>query len=268
MKNTLINWYINSGGGSSYDSGYQAILDRAENQSFAHPSSSVKSAQNDLYVSLNDAGILAKLDILYIFANDQSGGFWKINWITPSSYQCTEDAGAVTKSLEGIKGNGTSTYANTNFNPSTNGVQTTSGSHSFGHQIYTIATVGSGYNFGYRDAAVSSQYLYSGGSSNFVYRNHGLSAGGTYTGGVSDDDYIHVAQPTTTLYVNGSPVYSPGGSFGALANISLRLGQAQGPSGGYGNALFSHFYMGADLSASEISDIYTAFNTYKTAIGI
>lgn len=102
------------GGGSStlgsYSSEYQAIL--TAGSGFTRPSSAEQTLQNQLIIDLKSAGIWAKLDAFYMFANnitDSTGAFARINWKTPSAnYGSSQGSGLPTISAKnGFTGNGT-----------------------------------------------------------------------------------------------------------------------------------------------------------------
>jgi hypothetical protein len=67
----------------SFDSDYQAVLDYAVLNSISLPSSSVKTAQNDLMISLKAAGLFSKMDVFHNFANNDTvnDDFKKICWV-------------------------------------------------------------------------------------------------------------------------------------------------------------------------------------------
>jgi hypothetical protein len=265
--NKKINWFWD--GGASFTSEYQAVLDRATTLGYTHPSDSVKMAQNQLVKDLKDAGIWTLLDILYVPANDVSGNFWKLNWITPASFECTEPAGAVTKSNNGIQGNGTTTYADTNFIPETHATKmTTNGSASQFAYLHTVPSTG--FQFcGYRQSP-QMHYLSYGGELSFVYRTLNTSAGTQYVDGTPSGSFMYADATTAqySLWKDGVSVQS------SLIVLSLGLGAyniwlcaSNGTGGGYSNAIVSFYGTGAILTGKEMA-LYTAWNTYKTAIGI
>jgi hypothetical protein len=105
------------GGSSIYDADYQAILDYATTQSYTLPSDSQKLLQNQLVIDLKAGGIWNKLDTFANFATDGSSDFALIDWKRLSLLTAVNSPSFTTN--EGFMGNGTSSYVDTNFNPST-----------------------------------------------------------------------------------------------------------------------------------------------------
>lgn len=107
-------------GGVAYDTDYQAILDYATAQGYTLPSDAQKTLQNQLLVDLKSAGIWSKLDTFANFATDGDSNFALIDWKRLTQYTAVNSPTFTTN--QGFKGNGISSYINTNFTPSTNGV--------------------------------------------------------------------------------------------------------------------------------------------------
>jgi hypothetical protein len=105
------------------DADYQAVLDYATTQGYTLPSAAQQSLQNQLVIDLKDAGIWDKLDTFGVFATDGDSDFALIDWIRLSQYTAVNSPTFTTN--VGFEGNGTSAYINTNFNPSTSGVNYT-----------------------------------------------------------------------------------------------------------------------------------------------
>lgn len=262
MNKKLIDWWI---GGASYSSGYQAILDRATTLGYTLPSTAQRTKQDTLYKALRDYGILALTDILYVMANDVAGNFWKINWITPASYECTEPAGAVTKSANGIAGNGTSTYASTNFTPSTHAVNMTAANCGQGLYLHTVPTTGT-YLCGTRHS-VGTYYTFQqySNSSAFQYRAIDNAGGSNYTGGSPSGSFMYNKNNGSGQYgvfKNGVSVQT-GTSVSTLGlpTQPIYIGAASGNSGGFSNAVIGFYSLGAQLTGLE-DDLYNAWLVY------
>jgi len=103
--------------GFAYDTDYQAILDYATTQGYTLPSESQRLKQNTLLIALKDAGVWSKLDTFTNFATNGSSNFALIDWKRLTQYTAVNSPTFTTN--EGFMGNGTSSYIDTNFNPST-----------------------------------------------------------------------------------------------------------------------------------------------------
>lgn len=111
---------VGQGQNSSFDADYQAVLNYATTQGYTPPSSSQQILQNQLVLDLKASGVWSKLDTFANFATDGSSNFALIDWKRLSQYTAVNSPTFTTN--QGFKGNGTSSYINTNFTPSTNGV--------------------------------------------------------------------------------------------------------------------------------------------------
>jgi len=107
----------------AFDADYQAVLDYATTQGYTLPSASQQLLQNQLVVDLKDGGIWSKLDTFGVFATDGDADFALIDWIRLTDYTAVNSPSFTTD--EGFTGDGVSAYINTNFNPSTSGVNYT-----------------------------------------------------------------------------------------------------------------------------------------------
>jgi len=134
MNKKRFNWWSD---GASVTSEYQAVLDRATALGYAHPSAAQKTKQNALIAALKTAGIWTGLDVFYVYATDGDRNFAKLNWVSPSSYACTEVNTPTFTSNIGFNGNGTTSYLNSNWIPSTNGVNYTQNDASIGCYVNT-----------------------------------------------------------------------------------------------------------------------------------
>ena len=108
-----------------FDADYQAVLNYATSQGYTLPSAGQQIIQNQLVSDLKAAGVWAKLDVLYVFANDGGQDFATLNWKNPSAHQATLVNSPVFTSNVGFTGNATNAYIDTNFNPATQGVNYT-----------------------------------------------------------------------------------------------------------------------------------------------
>jgi hypothetical protein len=101
---------------------YQAIY----NAFTSKPAGAVAAAQNLMVQSLISAGAWAKLDALYIFAAHTNGASEAlINWINPGTNDATLPVAPTFTAYEGLQGNGSTQYANLNFNLNSDGVNYT-----------------------------------------------------------------------------------------------------------------------------------------------
>ncbi len=108
---------------------------------------SVKFAVNDLVLKLKADGNWGEIDRLWLLnmPHAQNG---LVNLVAPTTTQNMTNNGAVHTPFEGYKGNGTSAYMDTNYNPAVDGVKYVKGNSSLGcfvlkHSFYKEFDMGS-----------------------------------------------------------------------------------------------------------------------------
>ena len=107
----------------TFDTDYQAVLNRATALLYTLPSYYQQVLQNQIIIDLKAAGVWAKLDVFYNFANDGSAEFATLNWKNPNLNQASLVNGMAFAGNEGFFGpTSSNAYIDTNFAPSS-GVQ-------------------------------------------------------------------------------------------------------------------------------------------------
>jgi hypothetical protein len=122
--------------GVAFSAQYQAILAEGTAQGYTLPSAGQQAKQNILLNSLISSGVWAKLDVLFVLANDGGASFACINWKNPSGTKATLVSSPTFTSNQGFNSNGSSSYIDTNFNAATQGVNfTNNNAGEFGYQV-------------------------------------------------------------------------------------------------------------------------------------
>ena len=101
------------GGGSGFDTDYQAVLDYATSESYTLPSASQQIIGNALVIKLKSLGVWNKLGSLAMFATVGDDGFSLIDWKRLA--KMTIEGTVVRTENEGWKGNGTDGAINSGF---------------------------------------------------------------------------------------------------------------------------------------------------------
>jgi hypothetical protein len=100
---------------------YIAIRQYAIGQGYALPSLPQQLVQDQLLQDLIVAGIWPMLDVFYNFFTNGDANFAKINWKNPGTFQAVGTGHEPTFTINsGFKGNGSTMYLDTQFNPSVN----------------------------------------------------------------------------------------------------------------------------------------------------
>ena len=261
-------WLSGGGGGNVIDSDYQAVLTRATSLGYALPSAAQQVKQNNLVIALKAAGVWDKFDILYIFANDVTGNFWKLNWKAPTLYQITEPGGALTKTSNvGVNGNGTTIYAQTGWNPNTNGVNYTLTDASLTVYSNTDLT-DSEYDIGTSDANLIWCGIRTAANQAGLMINTTLSTfttGGLITN--SQGLFTFMRRPLGSLqcsiWKNGVQVDQVTRAAAAIPSDNLRITTAEGSNGT--TRVLGMAAVGAAIH-TESPAFYTAWNNYFNSL--
>ena len=230
----------------------------------AQPDATRKGHIDTLIGALKTAGVWTKLDVFYMFAalDIQSS---LLNWKS-SSYDCTRvnlADGSFTVD-RGWTTDGSTSYIDTGFNPSTAGGIYALNSASFGtRNLIDNNTTASG--FGNFDGT-NGCTLNPRNSGNYVWRVN--SSAGVNTAGAASS--IHVYQLSRSasnaldLIIDGTPTANTNAST-SIGNLTFRIGTATATAARAVQAAW--FYAGGDLTRTEEGDLRTASATFTTALG-
>jgi hypothetical protein len=244
-----------------FDADYQGILTYATTQGYTLPSAGQQILQNQLVLDLKTGGIWTKLDTFAVFATDGNSDFALIDWKRLSQFTAVNSPTFTTN--VGFSGNSTSAYVNTNFNPSTSGVNYTLNNAS--RIMYGDFPSDSGYP---ESAAGGLDNLTRSSNNNTRQRiNQGssnvLAGPANWTGNnifkslnrtslTNIEMFGNLTQTSTTatstsISNNNQWLLAGNSAFSTSANI------------------FKIYGMGASL-VSENTDLYNALNTYITSL--
>lgn len=258
---------IVSAGGSGFDADYQAILDRGTALGYTLPSAAQQIKQNALILALKSAGVWTLLDILYIFANDGGQDFATLNWKAPSSFQCLRILSPTFTSNVGFKPNGSTQYLNTQWTPSSNGVNYTQ--NNCGAGMYINDEIGNNQvSFGAAGGGNTLEFLpRTAGNSCFYWINE--TAGGSNGAGTSIG-FWHIKRTASNakgLFRNGSSQGTTPQASTGLPTVPIFLGciNSGGIPATFRSNQFGSFFTGASLNGLE-SSFYTAWNNYFTSL--
>ena len=234
------------------------------------------SAVNQLVVSLKSESLWDKILLLYPFvggseashAQNLKSSSFTISWVNASVHNSN-----------GVTGNGTNSYGNTNFDPSSNGLSDGNYNSFWYSSVSTNPTP-----FAYLWCATSHGYSRRLGA----FRDSGTATlidGGTNCTGAGIGT-VDLTTPGTSDFSgwynigrkDGSTVYGLGHLIayaeyavtltGAVTNdLFLLARNAEGAAANWVNYNFSLFCLGEFLTSSECSALAAAVTTYQTTLG-
>jgi len=246
---------------------YQAVYDAMTTK----PSEAHATAQNTFVEAAISHGYWDNFDVFYFFGQDSnSASEALINWKNPGTYNATlhTNPPAFT-TLQGFASDGTSAdrHVITNYNPYTDGVGYTQNNASFGAYFRVSQSINSAVIWATNDH-YAILYPSNGGGDQYAYVNS--------QSGSSDGEAI-----STGLHVVARDVVD--GYYGYRNGTALGSGSAQTSTGvpdgvftlmkylsggsNYVNNQVSMFFAGSYLTATEVSNFFTDFETLMDALG-
>lgn len=247
-KIKLIEEPIASGpSGPSFNTEYNTILTRATALGYTLPSASQQIKQNDLITAMKASGAWDSLDAFWVMATDGSSDFATLNWKNPLLYQLVFTNSVFTPN-KGFKPNGTDGFGETNFNPSTNGVNYTLNNASRVLHVTTAPTVGNRME-GFKTSTTSrSLYL----NSTLHTINGGvISATVDLTGTTVKG--IFRSTGTNVKFINDTTETDVTATVTALANETFVLGRS--------STVFSNTELGMYGLGNNFASIWATFRT-------
>ncbi len=253
-----------------YDQDAQAFLARIT----ALPVKARQDLINERFVEGKKKSFWAKLDALWVHAaHDPQAGH--LNWLG-DIYNCIPVNNPVFTADRGYVGDGSSSYLNTQFNPSMAvSPKYTQDSGSVGIRSNT-ENVGTGSLAGFYDTVLQRGTTINPriDNTNSVasYRlNAGSTGANTPNGAAPSSIGMFIANRTSPAGVsgfrNGVKLVAGTQQPSTLpANGSIRLGSVHASS--YRACQFSMAFIGAGLTDQEVIDIYNWFEPYRIAVGV
>lgn len=253
------------GQNSSFDTDYQAVLNRAVALDYDLPSASQQIKQNALVLALKAGGIWNKLDIFYVFANDADSGanFASLNWKNPTQFEIqarTVGLPVIFTLNSGFTGKASlnEAYLDTGFKPLTHGNNYKLNNAS--RYIY-VKTGGSTSALDGTDGTVNNMQ-FSGSPSQRINSTNQLNQTFSFAVGTPTKS-IHRTTSTNVELFNGTVQTSrTQNSTTPLHNTNQYIFKNATT---YGDSTVSMYAMGASL-VSENTAFVNAINTYMTAL--
>jgi len=229
------------------------------------PTAARQAIINNLVISLKAAGVWPLLDILYVLAaaDSQAAG---LNWKNPAAFALTAVNSPTFTADRGYAGDGSTSYVDTTYNPSTDGVQFTLNA---AHIMAWNRT----------NRAANTAALISGNSGGIAIFPFFTAAG--CFGRINDASGPVTTPGSNGMFIanrsasNAKEVFRDGASLGsaadaalALDSLSIFIGAANvaGVPTSFSSDEVASASLGGNL-AGRTAAYYTALQTYMTAVG-
>jgi hypothetical protein len=244
---------------SAFDADYLAVLNYATTQGYTLPSSGQQALQNQLVLDLKDGGIWSKLDTFGVFATDGDSDFALIDWIRLTDYTAVNSPTFTTD--KGFQGNGTSSYIDMNYNPATQAVNLSLNNNSIG----AFQDINNAPN-GVMICAVNVRFLELNNDnvlSRIITYNMSSIAALPIVGANSQNGLFILSRSASTtysIYKDATLIDSPINNSVSIPNINMNFLRRPNVAF-YGQGRIGMGFAGASLTATEVTDLQTAFKT-------
>ncbi len=238
---------------SAFCTEYQAVYDAMGTK----PSAAVAANQNTLVETLIAGGVWSLLDIFYLLAGNTENNSL-LNWITPASFKGVAYNSPTFTAFEGFTGNGTSTYINTVFTPSTDAVQFTRYDAMVGVYARTV-TQNNGAIAGVKATGTGSFLTYySGKVSGFLNSTGGAGSTQTLVAGIYS--VIRYADDDIQLFQNTTQIDADTDATGGVAASEMYI--LGNNDGGFTDAQLSFYWVGGSLTTAKLTILVDAIEVY------
>lgn len=227
------------------------------------PSIGIQQAIDTCIMMLKGDGVWAKLDALYVRAAHEEATA-NLNWVADAYNLTASDPAPVFEAFRGSTPNGTSSYHDTGFTPTTAvSPKFTLNSAHMGAWHLTDLANGAGSSF---DVGNATARIINSSTAVTVFRPNNS------TNGTSTEDYTshkvwnRSAADAWQYYRDGASVTSGADASTALTNFAFGIGRTAA-SGAFGVNQAAIVHFGPSLTAGEVARLRAAFQTYLSFVG-
>lgn len=222
------------------------------------PSDAHARAIDKLLSTLIVSGAYATMDAFYVMAA-QDAQAASLNWIA-DAYNLTLGGSPTFTAYKGYTPNGSSTYLDTGFNPTTASSPkfTQNSAHMF---AWHLTAVDASFDVGNTTSRITKP-----GTANVFTRpnnSSNMSASGSYT---THKGWVRTASNAAAIYISGASAGSTTTASAALTNYNFGIGRTSATEFGASQVSIVHF--GSQLTATQIAAIHTGCREYGLAIGM
>ena len=239
------------------------------NRLTTQPTAARKTLYDTLFRALIAAGVLTKLDVLYLFAAADSAT--ALTNLVQSSYGGGIHGSVTLTADQGAQSDGSTGYIDTGFIASSAGGQYALNSASAGAWSLTAgATGGVGhYTFGASDGTNLTQ-LNIRTNTNVISSNVNDATAGTVANSTTDGFFTlsRTSSSGWDISRNASSLATITQSSVALPTVSIAVlaRNISGTAAGFDNKQLAVFFLGAGLSSTDLTNLYNALHAYLQAV--
>ena len=230
------------------------------------PHDTIADLQEALVYSLDTAGYWARMDYFSVAAHQYEDGTL-INWINPVLNDATNVSSTAWTQFVGYNGDGSADYINTNWNPSTDGINFSQDDCSIGIFLMENIQEDNVYVFGAYEGTHQTYfrpYSTTGGLGGAISSNATFAAAG-----VTDARGLWIVTRTasnaTAVYQNRTTMDTDTDASTGLPNSSMGILNRIGANG-YSSNTYAIFFAMDGVNQTEADEISEILNAYITSI--
>lgn len=259
----LVTWFLRAQDDrrkrrSKPDEAATALLARMS----AAPSDSRKAAIDDLVSDLKRAGIWVKLDGLYVLAAHDAQAA-RLNWIG-GQFDLSEVSAPSFTADRGYQGNGTSSYLDTGFNPTTAGGKFSQNDAHIGVWSLTDLTNDTAFDIGNTLARLNSRSTTGTSIRGTLNRSGNLLSGSPTANSLGHHVLSRSASTVLKYYKGAEDIATSTAASTGMSNETLRVGAA---ATFYSARRLSAAHFGRALTAADVSLLNVYLDRYMAAVG-
>lgn len=248
---------------TAYDAATQALLDQATTDGYTAANGTALTALDTFISTLKSDGIWTLLDALWLPATNGDSDFACYNLKDPTTFKLTKVNSPTFTSLEGFTGNGTSSYLNTNYSPSTDGINIDTNDISVGAYVRSVG--GSGILVGSQNTTGNTNGILLPDSSALRLVSSGFISSSASAGFYQIDRAVSV---DIKQYQDGTNTATNTITITNYPSQSLFIGarNQEGTANVFSTAQVSMAYVSSTING-KFTEFYNAIQAYMTAIG-
>ena len=228
----------------------------------APPTNARKALIDTLVGSLKTAGVWSKLDLLYVMAAHDAQAARR-NWLA-DAYNLTPVSAPTFAVDRGYQGDGSASYLETGFNPTSAAGQYTLNAAHLGVWSRSDLTVSNAYDMGILTAGLNARHA-TGTSMRGIINTATYNSYNATPNSLGHFVHNRSTSAAQQGYRNGASIGSNTQAVTSMPDGTLRV--CAGPLGAFSARQLPVAHAGASLTSQNVSDLYAALTTYLQAVG-
>jgi hypothetical protein len=256
------------------EAGFTPEFQTVYNSWTTKPSASVASAMDAMVQTIKGYNLWSPLDIFYVYAaHTNNNGEALTNWKTPGTFDGTIVNSPVFTAFEGFLGNGTNSYARTNWDPGTDAVNLALNDFVYGFYNRNSISDSGTYNIYGVDDNINDIRAFPHTAGLYAVRLHYTGTVNSYSNTVTTGMFIDTgtAAATQASYRNGGAAKDTSAisltGIPSGYNLYVLCYNNAGGGASFTPGQVSVFFAGAGMTQADATNITNAVEAYMDSNG-